>query len=105
MAKKPAAKKKSIKAKPAKASKSNRPSKPSRPMKPAAKSAPKPAAGGSAVVLFTLRDSGASTLRFHSDHFDVERAKGVAIALANSPDVGDAFVVKNVEIVRPEGQV
>jgi hypothetical protein len=99
MAKKPAARKKPIKAaKPAKAAKPS-----SKPMKPVAKAAPKPASGGSAVVLFTLRDSGASTLRFHSDHFDVERAKGVAIALANSPDVGDAFVVKNVEIVRREG--
>ena len=72
-------------------------------MKVAAKSAHKQAPGTSAVVVFTLRDSGASALRFHSEHEDVQRAKGMALSLANSPDVADAFVLTNVEIVRRSG--
>jgi hypothetical protein len=59
--------------------------------------------GTSAVVVFTLRDSGASALRFHSEHEDLARAKGMALSLANSPDVADAFVLTNVEIVRRSG--
>jgi hypothetical protein len=95
MAKKRAAQKKPMKA--AKASK------PAKPVKSVAKSASKSPAAG-AVVLFTLRDSGASAVRFHSDHEEVGRARGVAQGLANSPDVADAFVVTGVEIVRRAGQ-
>jgi hypothetical protein len=91
------AKKRPVPKKPAKSAK---PAKAGKPMKPAAKSASKLAPGTSAVVVFTLRDSGASALRFHSEHDDVQRAKGMALSLANSPDVADAFVLTNVEIVR-----
>lgn len=89
------AKKRPIKKKPAKAAKR---------AKNAARPAAKEAAGGAAVVLFTLRDSGASALRFHSDHADITRAKAVAQGLANSPDVADAFILRGVEIVRRAGQ-
>ncbi len=88
---------------PKKAGKRAKPAKAAKPVKAAAKSAPKQAPGTSAVVVFTLRDSGASALRFHSEHEDVQRAKGMALSLANSPDVADAFVLTNVEIVRRSG--
>jgi hypothetical protein len=88
------AKKRPLKKKPAKAAK---------PARTAARPAAKEAGNGAAAVLFTLRDAGASALRFHSDHEDVARARGVAQALANSPDVADAFVIRNIEIVRRAG--
>jgi hypothetical protein len=85
---------------PKKAAKPARSAKAAKAMKNGPKPAPKPQPGTSAVVVFTLRDSGASALRFHSEHEDVQRAKGMALSLANSPDVADAFVLTNVEIVR-----
>ena len=90
---------------PKKAAKPAKPAKAARPSKAAAKSAHKSSPGMSAVVVFTLRDSGASPLRFHSEHQDLQRAKGMAMSLANSPDVADAFVLTNVEIVRRSGQL
>lgn len=95
------AKKRAVPKKPAKTTKSAKPAKPAKSAARTAASQP-PAAG--AVVLFTLRDSGASAVRFHSDHQEVARARGVAQGLANSPDVADAFVVTGVEIVRRAGQ-
>jgi hypothetical protein len=94
------AKKRAVLKKPVKAAKT---AKPAKPTKTAARltASPSPAAG--AVVLFTLRDSGASAVRFHSDHYDIARARGIAQALANSPDVADAFVLTSVEIVRRIG--
>jgi hypothetical protein len=84
------------------------PIKKKKPAKPAARQAPSsspppqpsPASGPAAVVLFTLRDAGASPLRYHSDHPDVERARVIATALANSPDIADAFVIRGAEIYR-----
>ena len=84
--------------KPAKAAK------PSKAAKPAARAAAKPPSGPPAIVLFTLRDSGASALRFHSDHQEISRARAIAQSLANSPDVADAFVLPGIEIVRRAGQ-
>jgi hypothetical protein len=91
-------KKRAPKKKPAKAAK------PVKSAKPAARPAAKQSGGGSAVVLFTLRDSGASALRFHSDYEELSRARAVAQSLANSPDVADAFVLPGIEIVRRAGQ-
>src|SRR5688572_9528100 len=82
-------------AKPAKNAKGARPA-----ARPIGRTAPRQPPVTSAVVVFTLRDSGASALRFHSEHEDLSRAKGMALSLANSPDVADAFVLTNVEIVR-----
>jgi len=78
--------------------------KPTKPQKAVARPAARPAGGGPAVVLFTLRDAGASALRFHSDHAELNRARAVAQSLANSPDVADAFVLPGIEIVRRAGQ-
>lgn len=106
MSKKPVAKKK-----PAKSAKQAKPAKAAKPVKAAPravakavpkmapKAAPKADPGGAAVVLFTLRDSGATALRFHSDHADIGRARAVAQGLANSADVADAFILRNVEIM------
>jgi hypothetical protein len=91
------AKKQTAQKKPAKAAKVSKHTK-----KPATKgSSPLPSA--SAIVLYTLRDTGASTVRFHSEHQDVNRALGTAFSLANSPDVSDTFVLRNVEVIRPFG--
>jgi|GEM_PF-6069898 hypothetical protein len=88
---------------PKKAAKSIKAAKTAKAAKSAGKSGANGPAGPSAVVVFTLRDSGASALRFHSEHQDMQRAKGIALALANSPDVADAFVLHNVEVVRRSG--
>jgi len=95
------AKKRAVPKKPAKAAKTVKPAKPA---KTAARTAAGQSPAAGAVVLFTLRDSGASAVRFHSDHYEIARARGVAQALANSPDVADAFVLTSVEIVRRIGQ-
>ena len=95
------AKKRAVPKKPAKAAKTVKPAKPA---KTAARTAASQSPAAGAVVLFTLRDSGASAVRFHSDHYEIARARGVAQALANSPDVADAFVLTSVEIVRRIGQ-
>ena len=83
--------------------------KPARSAKPAARpaasaaaaaAAPPPGSVPAAVVLFTLRDAGASSLRYHSDHTDIQRARVIATALASSPDIADAFVIRGAEIYR-----
>jgi len=94
------AKKRAVPKKPAKNAKA---AKPAKPAKTAARTASSQSPATGAVVLFTLRDSGASALRFHSEHQELARARGVAQGLANSPDVADAFVVTGVEIVRRAG--
>src|SRR5262245_11676050 len=88
---------------PKKAAKPARPAKAAKAAKSSGKQGSNGPAGPSAVVVFTLRDSGASALRFHSEHQDLSRAKGIALSLANSPDVADAFVLHNVEVVRQRG--
>ena len=98
------AKKRAAPKRPARNAKAAKPAKPARPTKTAARPAASQSPAAGAVVLFTLRDSGASAVRFHSDHYDIARARGIAQALANSPDVADAFVLTSVEIVRRVGQ-
>lgn len=100
------AKKRPAKKSPAKAARPSKaaPAKPMKSQKPVARPAARPASGGPAVVLFTLRDAGASALRFHSDHEDLGRARAIAQGLANSPDVADAFVLPGIEIIRRAGQ-
>lgn len=88
------AKKRTAQKKPAK------PAKVSKPGKQAASASSSKSPAASAIVLYTLRDTGASTVRFHSEHSDVNRAMGTAFSLANSPDVSDTFVLRNVEVVR-----
>src|SRR5687768_10906932 len=97
------AKKRPTKKKPARPAKAAKPAKAARPASRAA--AKPPAASEPAVVLFTLRDAGASSLRYHSDHETLERARGVAQGLANSPDVSEAFVLRGAEIVRRAGEM
>jgi hypothetical protein len=91
------AKKRPIAKKPAK------PGKSAKPTKAAAKPSSKDSSGA-AVVCFTLRDTGATALRFHSEHDQRERARGTAMALANSPDVADVFVLTGVELFRGHSQ-
>jgi hypothetical protein len=67
--------------------------------KRAAKAPPAPEVASQAVVLYELRDQ-AGTIRYHSDHTDVQRARFAARILANSPDVGQAWVIPGVEIIR-----
>jgi hypothetical protein len=100
------AKKRPVKNAPAKAARPAKPhpAKPLKSQKPAARPAARPPGGSPAVVLFTLRDAGASALRFHSDHTEITRARAVAQSLANSPDVADAFVIPGIEIIRRAGQ-
>ena len=94
------AKKRPAKKKPAKPAKPVKAAKPAK-SKSAARGRSKPSAPSEpAVVLFTLRDAGASSVRYHSDHESVERARGVAQALANSPDVAEAFILRGAEIIR-----
>jgi hypothetical protein len=83
--------------------KSAKSAKAAKPAKTAAKPPPKDS-GGAAVVCFTLRDTGATALRFHSEHEQRERARGTAMALANSPDVADVFVLTGVELFRGHRQ-
>ena len=96
------AKKRPSPKKPAKSAKA------AKPPKSAAKPSPKDSlskdSGGAAVVCFTLRDSGATALRFHSEHEQRDRARGTAMALANSPDVADVFVLTGVELFRGHRQ-
>jgi hypothetical protein len=80
--------------KPAKASSAKAPA-----PKKTAKPAPAPEVASQAVVLYELRDQ-AGTIRYHSDHTDVQRARFAARILANSPDVGQAWVIPGVEVVR-----
>ena len=80
LAKKPAAK-----APPAKAA----------PVKSGATSSP----ATQVLVFYELRDQ-AGMVRYHSDHADVNRARGTATMLANSPDVGQSWIIQNVEVVR-----
>lgn len=93
------AKKRPVKKKPSRPARPAKAAKPAK-SKPSARSAPRASAPSEpAVVLFTLRDAGASSVRYHSDHESVDRARGVAQALANSPDVAEAFVLR-ADIVR-----
>ncbi|MDX1945714.1 MAG: hypothetical protein SFU86_09985 [Pirellulaceae bacterium] len=69
------------------------------PAKSAAKPTPPPPPGSEALVLYELRDQ-AGMVRYHSDHADLNRARGTAMMLANSPDVGQCWIVQNVEVVR-----
>ena len=85
-------------------SKAARPAKPLKAPKQPARPAARQPGGSPAVVLFTLRDAGASALRFHSDHEEITRARAAAQSLANSPDVADAFVIPGIEIIRRAGE-
>jgi hypothetical protein len=95
------AKKRPAPKKPAKAAK---PAKSSQTQRSVPRPAARPSPGTPAIVLFTLRDAGASALRFHSDHADLSRARAIAQGLANSPDVADAFVLPGIEIIRRAGE-
>src|SRR5688500_9733628 len=68
--------------------------------KPATKDTGSKNSSAAAVVCFTLRDTGATSLRFHIEHEERERARGTAMVLANSPDVADVFVLTGVELFR-----
>lgn len=65
--------------------------------RPASKAAP-PAARAETVVFYELR--GLSGVRYHGEYVDVERARLAARHLVGSPDVEQAWILKNVEIVK-----
>jgi hypothetical protein len=73
--------------------------------KPAAKRSPAPAARpapvADTVVLYELR--GLAGVRYHGEYSDIERARLAARHLVSSPDVEQAWVLKNVEIVKLNG--
>ena len=96
------AKKRPSPKKPAKSAKAAKPAKSA--ARPSPKDSRSKDSGGAAVVCFTLRDSGATALRFHSEHDERDRARGTAMALANSPDVADVFVLTGVELFRGHRQ-
>jgi hypothetical protein len=56
------------------------------------------AANQQALVLYEL--NGLAGVRFHSDHDDVVQARRAAAMLVNSPDVAQAWVLREVEILR-----
>jgi len=69
-----------------------------RPSKPAAPVAAAP----KIVVFFELSD--VAGVRFHSEFADIERARIAAKSLVSSPDVAQAWIVRDLEIVRkPSG--
>jgi hypothetical protein len=77
--------------------------KPAAPAKraPAAKAAAQPVAVPSVVVFFELRD--VAGVRFHGEYVDIERARIAARALVSSPDVAQAWILRDLEIVRKPG--
>jgi len=54
------------------------------------------------VVFFELGD--VAGVRFHGEFADIERARIAAKSLVSSPDVAQAWIVRDLEIVRkPSG--
>ena len=76
--------------------------KPKPPKKSAPKSAPKakaaPPAVPTIVVFYELR--GVTGVRHHSEHAELARAQLAARHLISSPDVDQAWILRDVEIVR-----
>jgi hypothetical protein len=67
--------------------------------KPAAKQkAPPPPPPPTIVVFYELR--GLTGVRYHSEHAEIARAQLAARHLTSSPDVDQAWIIKDVEIVR-----
>jgi hypothetical protein len=67
--------------------------------KPAAKQkTPPPPPKPTIVVFYELR--GLSGVRYHSEHAEAARAQIAARHLISSPDVDQAWIIKDVEIVR-----
>ena len=67
--------------------------------KPAAKKpAPKAEPAPTIVVFYEL--SGVASVRYHSEYIDIQRARITAQTLITSPDVSQAWIIKDVEIVR-----
>ena len=66
---------------------------------PAKKVAPKPEPAPTIVVFYEL--SGVANVRYHSEYSDIQRARITAQTLITSPDVSQAWIVRDVEIFRP----
>ena len=67
--------------------------------KPAAKQkTPPPPPTPTIVVFYELR--GLTGVRYHSEHADVARAQIAARHLISSPEVDQAWIIKDVEILR-----
>jgi hypothetical protein len=60
-----------------------------------------PAPAPQIVVLYELR--GLAGVRFHSDHVELARARIAAQHLISSTEVEQAWILKDVEIVRAAG--
>jgi len=69
--------------------------------RPHKKSAARTEAAIPSVVFFELRD--VAGVRYHSDHVDIERARIAARALVTSSDVSQAWIVRDVEVLRSPG--
>jgi hypothetical protein len=52
------------------------------------------------VVFFEL--SGVSGVRFHGEYADIERARLAARSLVFSPDVAQAWIMQDLEIIRKQ---
>jgi hypothetical protein len=55
-------------------------------------------AAAKVVVFFEL--SGVSGVRFHGEYADIERARLAARSLVLSPDVAQAWIMDNLDIIR-----
>ena len=67
----------------------------------AKKPAPKPEPAPTIVVFYEL--SGVANIRYHSEYSDIQRARITAQTLITSPDVSQAWVIRDVEIFRSPG--
>jgi hypothetical protein len=65
---------------------------------PTRQKAPPPPPTPTIVVFYELR--GLTGVRYHSEHADVARAQIAARHLISSPEVDQAWIIKDVEIVR-----
>jgi hypothetical protein len=68
--------------------------------RPAAKQAAVAEAAAKIVVFFEL--SGVAGVRFHGEYADIERARLAARSLVLSPDVAQAWVFQDLEIIRKQ---
>ena len=66
----------------------------------AAKQSPPAEVAPKVVVFFEL--SGVAGVRFHGEYTDIERARLAARSLVLSPDVAQAWITQDLEIIRKQ---
>ncbi len=70
------------------------------PKRPATKQKATAEAEPKVVVFFEL--SGVAGVRFHGEYADIDRARLAARSLVLSPDVAQAWIVDDLEIIRKQ---